>query len=188
MFIKVRANQRSGYTLVEMFVAAGIFTMVGLAVTLLYTNTLRSFAALTNYGMLDRVNRQAMDKMTREIREAKSVVNYTTNNASSFSFINGDGATVTYTFSPSAKKLIRSLDTGFTETLLTNCDLLNFSLFIRTPVTNSLQPYAIATNNWATTVKVVQLTWRTSSSVLSAQVESENVQTARVVIRKQQDN
>ena len=138
--------------------------------------------------MLDKENRVAMDKMTREIREAKQVLNYTTNGASSLSILAGDGNTVTYTFSPSTKQMVRQVSGGGSEVLLTNCDLLSFNLFMRTPVTNSLQPYTLASNDWANTVKVVQLTWKTSATLPNAQVNSENIQTARVVIRKQQGN
>ena len=171
-----------------MIVATAVFSIAGLALSTIFVFSLRSFAALTNYAMLDKENRLAMDKMTREIREARSVVNYTTNGASSLSILNGDGNTVTYTFSPSTKKMIRQVSGAETETLLTNCDLLSFQLFMRTPVTNSLQPYTVASNDWQSTVKVVQLSWKTSCTLPNARVTSENVQTARVVIRKQQEN
>jgi prepilin-type N-terminal cleavage/methylation domain-containing protein len=188
MFINLAARRKRAMTLVETMVAVAVFSIAGLALSTIFVFSIRSFAALTNYAMLDKENRQAMDKMTRELREAKQVVNYTTNGASSLSILNGDGATVTYTFSPSTKQMIRQVSTGGSEVLLTNCDLLAFNLYMRTPVTNSLQPYNLATNDWANTVKVVQLTWKTSCTLPNARVNSENVQTARVVIRKQQDN
>ncbi len=188
MSIKPLAKRFAAFTLVEMIVAVAVFSIAGLALSTIFVFSIRSFAALTNYAMLDKENRQAMDKMTREIREAKAVVNYTTNGASSLSILNGDGQAVSYTFSPSTKKMIRQVSGAETEVLLTNCDLLSFSLFMRTPVTNSLQPYTIATSDWQNTVKVVQLTWKTSCTLPNSQVDSENVQTARVVIRKQQDN
>jgi type II secretory pathway component PulJ len=188
MYFKKLSRQFAAWTLVEMMVSVAVFSIAGLALSTIFVFSIRSFAALTNYSMLDKENRTAMDKMTREIREAKQVLNYTTNGASSLSIMNGDNQTVTYTFSPSAKKMIRQVSGAESEVLLTNCDLLSFSLFMRTPVTNSLQPYTLATNDWQNTVKVVQLTWKTSCTLPNAQVNSENVQTARVVIRKQQDN
>ena len=189
MFIKTPTKGTRAWTLVELMVAVAVFSIAGLALSTIFVFSIRSFAALTNYAMLDKENREAMDKMTREIREARQVMNFTTNGASSLSLLNGDGQTVTYTFSPGSRQMIRSVSGAETQVLLTNCDLLNFSLFMRAPtVTNSLQPYPIATNDWPNTVKVVQLTWRTSTTLPNAQVNSENVQTARVVIRKQQDN
>ena len=47
--------------------------------------------------------------------------------------------------------------------------------------------YPVATNNWQQTVKVIQLTWRTSMTLPNGVGNSENIQTARIVIRKQQD-
>jgi len=185
--IKPLVKRAAAWTLVEMIVSVAVFSIAGLALSTIFIFSVRSFAALTNYAMLDKENRSAMDKMTREIREAKQVMNYTTNGASSFSIKNGDNLTVTYTFNPDLKQMIRTVSGGETEVLLTNCDLLAFNLYMRTPVTNSLQPYWLATNDWQTTVKVVQLTWKTSCTLPNAQVNSENVQTARVVIRKQQD-
>ena len=53
---------------------------------------------------------------------------------------------------------------------------------------HSLDAYVMATNDWPSSVKVVQLTWKTSCTLPNSQVNSENIQTARVVIRKQQDS
>jgi type II secretory pathway component PulJ len=187
MSIKPLAKAVAAWTLIELMVSVAVFAIAGLALSTIFVFSIRSFAALTNYAMLDKENRMAMDRITREIREAKQIVNYTTNGASSLSILNGDNQTVTYTFDPNSKMMTRQVGGG-SEVLLTNCDLLAFNLFMRTPVTNSLQPYTLASNDWATTVKVVQLTWKTSVTLPNAQVNSENIQTARVVIRKQQDN
>jgi hypothetical protein len=89
--------------------------------------------------------------------------------------------------------MLRSTSDGTVQTLLTNCSLLNFSLFQRNP-SNSFGIYSAsnvlvqATGDWMHQVKAVELTWKTSMTISpTANVNSENVQTARVVIRKQQD-
>jgi type II secretory pathway pseudopilin PulG len=186
MFISRRVERRSAWTLVEMVAALGVFSIAGVALCLIFVYSIRSFAALNNYCTLDRANRQAMDLLTGEIRQAKQVTNYSTNGTSTLTILNGDGQTVTYTFSPTTKQMLRNDGTS-TQVLLTNCSLLNFSLFCRAPITNSFDSYPVATNNWQQTVKVVQFTWKTSMTLPNAQVNSENVQTARVVIRKQDD-
>jgi len=188
MSIKPFHKKRSAWTLVEMMVAVAVFSVAGLALSTIFIFSIRSFAALSNYALLDRENRNAMDQMTREIREARQVVNYTTNGASSLSILGGDGNVVTYSFDPNSKQMLRQVSTGESAVLLTNCDLLSFQLFMRTPVTNSLQPYTVASNDYQSTVKVVQLTWKTSCTLPNARVTSENVQTARVVNSKQQEN
>lgn len=185
MFIKLRKNPKRGWTLVEMMVATGVFGISGAALATIFLFTIRSFAAMANYSDLDKQNRYAMDKMTREIREAKKVTAYTTN---SISLMNGSGNTVTYTFKPNSQQLVRDDGTS-TQVLLNNCSLLSFSLFERPPVGYSFDRYPIANSDWQQNVKGVQLTWKTSRIVSGTPViNSENVQTAVIVIRKQQQS
>src|SRR5262249_32031954 len=104
--------------------------------------------------------------------------------------LNGDGLNVTYAFDSGSRQFTRN-DGTTTKVLLTNCDLLNFQLYVRPPVSNSFDNYPISTNtinsaNWQQDVKVVELTWRTAMNICpTAQINSEEVQTAKVVIRKQ---
>ena len=185
MCIKPTARAKRGWTLVEMMVSVAVFSISGLALATIFMFSIRSFAAMANYADLDKQNRIAMDKLTREVREAKAVTAYTTN---SLSILNGDGNTITYTFNPTTKQLIRG-DGSSTQVLLNNCSLLSFSLFERPPVGYSFDTYKIATSNWQQNVKGIQLTWKTSRSVSGTpEINSENVQTAVIVIRKQQQS
>jgi len=188
MFIKSFPSRNRGWTLAETLLGVAIFAISGMALSSVFIYSIRSFAALTNYSSLDRENRSAMDQLTREIRQAKQVVSYTTNGNSALTIINGDTQTVTYSFSPLTKQMLRQVQGGDTQVLLTNCDLLNFSLYQRNPSNGNYGIFPTATNNWQQTVKVIQFTWKTASSLPNAEVNSENVQTARVVIRKQQDD
>src|SRR6476620_4165278 len=99
MFIKRASRSRKqGWTLVEMMVSIGVFSIAGLALSTIFIFSIRSFAALSNYATLDRENRYAMDTITRELRQAKKVTNYTTNGSSSISILSGDDQNITYTF------------------------------------------------------------------------------------------
>src|ERR1041385_9086280 len=122
MFIKSRSFRTRAWTLTEMLVGAAILTISGMRLSTVYTYSLRSFAALTNYATLDRENRYAMDMLTREIRQAKQVVGYATNGTSTLTIINGDTQTVTYSFSPTTKQMLRQVSGGDTQVLLTNCN------------------------------------------------------------------
>lgn len=173
---------RRGYTLVEVAVALGVFSIVGLALASASMFCIKSFAAMGNYAILDKANREAMDTLTREIRQAKQVTAYSTN---SITIVNGDTLTVTYMFRPLSKQLVRTASDGSYRVLLNDCSLLDFKLYQRNPVGGSYDIYPAATGNWQQTVKVVQLAWKCSRTVLNGLVNSENVQTARVVIRKQ---
>jgi hypothetical protein len=130
-----------------------------------------------------------MDQLTREIRQSRKVLSYSTNSIT-VQTANEDGSAgpnVTYTFSPSTKKMLRTSSDGSSKALLNNCSLLSFQLFTRCPSNGVFGSFPVATGNWQQTVKVLQLTWKTSMSLPSGIVNSENVQTARIVIRKQED-
>ncbi len=79
MFIRPGASRVRGHTLVELIVAMGVFSISGLALASVYLFAIKSFAAMGNYAALDQSNRQAMDLLTREIRQAKQVTAYSTN-------------------------------------------------------------------------------------------------------------
>ena len=189
MFIRlIRRRNQAGWTLAEMAVAAGVFSISGLALATIFLFCIRSFAAMTNYAVLNRANRHAMDVVVREIRQAYNVVDYSSNATSRvLTLLNGDGKNVTYTFDANTKQFTRN-DGTTTTTLLTNCNLLNFQLYVRPPESNSFNNYPISTttSNWQSDVKVVELSWKTSMAICpTALVNSEEVQTAKVVIRKQ---
>jgi prepilin-type N-terminal cleavage/methylation domain-containing protein len=189
--IKLAPKRKRGWTLPEMMVALGIFSICGLALMGLWLFCIRGFASLYNYSFLDQYNRQAMDVLTREIRESKLVLSYTTNSITiqAGNYPDGSpGPNVTYSFSPSTKKLIRTTSDGTSQVLLNSCSLLNFNLYQRNVVPGSYDIYPVATNNWSNTVKVIQLTWKTSITSPTCVGNSEDVQTARIVIRKQQND
>jgi len=188
MVIKRTSKTRRGWTLAEMMVALGIFALVGIALMGTYIYGVKSMASMYAYSLLDLQNREAMDQLTREIRQSKRVLAYTTNSVTVLTANEdgSDGPRVTYTFNPGTKKMIRAVSNGTSEVLLNNCSLLSFQLFTRCPSNSVFGSFPVAVNNWSNTVKVLQLTWKTSIVQPSGIANSENVQTARIVIRKQQ--
>jgi Tfp pilus assembly protein PilV len=189
MSIKVSPKTRQGWTLLEMMLAVGIFTLSGLGLMGLYLFGVKSMAAMYNYSLLDQYNRQAMDQLTTDIRQAKNVVAYTTNSITILSR-NPDGSNgpyVTYSFVPSAKKMLRTSSDGSSKLLLNDCSLLSFQLFTRCPSNGVFGSFPVAINNWSNTAKVLQLTWKTSINTPTCVGNSENIQTARIVIRNQDD-
>ncbi len=188
MYIKRPRPAARGWTLVEMMVAVALFSIASTALSTLFLFSIKSFASMANYAMLDRENREAMDKLTREIRQAKFVMSYASNSTgNALKFRSGKGTDVIYAFDQANRRLVRQ-ENGMNQIVLTNCSLLEFGLFQRNPSSNSYGLFPVASANWTQTVKVVQLTWKTGRKIVNGPVNSENVQTARVVIRKQQDN
>jgi prepilin-type N-terminal cleavage/methylation domain-containing protein len=179
MFIKP-AHRSAGWTLLEMMIGVTVFSVASAAVGTAYLFSLRSFQALSNYSILDQQNREAIDLLTREIRQANSVSSYSTNFIKSLSLVDADLGTVTYSFDPLRHRMLRTKN-GMTQVLLTNCSLINFNLGMRPPSTN----YGYYPTASLDEAKIVDLTWKTSRSLPGGVVNSEDVQTARIVIRKQ---
>src|SRR5687768_18393012 len=72
-------RRNSGLTLIEMLVAVAIGTVVLLAMGSLSIYSGRSFAALANYADLDNSSRNALDVMTRDIRQTVELTAYSSN-------------------------------------------------------------------------------------------------------------
>ncbi len=189
MFIKPFPHALRAYTLAEMMVAVAVFAIAAAALATIFTFSIRSYAAVANYAALDQYNRQAMDQLTYEIRQAQRVVDCTSNATSrTLTIVNGSGATVTDTVDAAKQEVIRSASDGSGKVLLTGCNLLNFNLYMRPPTNGTFDVYPVNMGtNWQQTVKVIQLSWKTSMTVPPARITSEDIQTARIVIRKQQD-
>ncbi len=189
--IRPADRAKQGWTLVEMMVAVALFTLGTASLLGLYVFSVKTMASMVGYCELDQRNRLAMDQLTREIRQARWVKHYTTNSITVVvprNNLPGDHE-VTYSFSPTSKKMVRTCSDEPPKLLLDNCSLLRFDLFTRCPsnAVYGFGSFPVATNNWQLTVKVLQLTWKTSILQPSGIANSENVQTARIVIRKQQD-
>jgi len=181
MFIRL-GKQKRGFTLVEMLIATGLFGMAMASVCTLYMSSTRGFACLANYAELDKINRTAMDTLTKEIRQSKLVTDVKSN---SFSVINGDGVSVTYWFNPALKQFVRSASDGSSRVLISSCALIQFDVFQRNTVAGTWDQYPAATNNWSEFVKVIRLTWKAARAIPGGPGVSENVQTAKIIIRKQ---
>lgn len=174
-------------TLVETMIAIGLASLVVAAVVSFSSSTAWSFAAMGNYADLDRRSRNALDRMSRDIRQADCL---STNSANSLVFrttdpTNGVHYTITYTYDSGAQTLTRTLG-GESGVLLTNCTYYHHSIFQRNPTNGVYGQYPLDTatgTNQAYLAKVIQLTWICSRTVLG-RTNSEGIQSARIVIRK----
>ena len=166
------------YTLVEFMVAMGISALVILAVTsfLLYSG--KSFAGLANYVDLEKNSQVALDTMTRDIRQASFLNSFSTNQ---LTFVDGDGLTLNYTYSPSARTLTKS-KSGTNKVLLTECDYLNFSIYQRNAIGGTYDQFPTAQ---ATNCKLINVNWVCSRQILGTKLTTESVQTAKIVLRKE---
>ena len=167
-------------TLMELLVSVAIMSvvLVGMAALIFYTG--RSFAALANYVDLDATSRNALDTMSRQIRQTKRLVSGT---STKLTFEDYDGKTLIYEYDALGRKLNRTRD-GVVDPqpLLTECNFLQFSMFQRNPISGKYDQHPAAA---ASTCKLVQLRWVCSRDLITAKWNTESVQSAKIVIRKQ---
>ncbi len=179
MVCKITSTKKcAAFTLMEFMVAsvAGIIFLTAFMMFFWFSN--RSFASLTNYLDLDQATQVTLDKMSREIRQVNKL---TACSSTNLTFEDYDGGTLQYTYDPGARTVTRNKGNTNTTTLLTSCDSLQFSIFQRTPDTNTFQPVSTST---VTNTKVIELTWNCSRTILGGKVNTESMQSAKVVIRK----
>jgi Tfp pilus assembly protein PilW len=174
-----------GFVLSEILVVMGISTILILAITAFTMFTGRSFAAIFNYVDLDDANRVAMDQLSRDIRQANRVTDFTTNGYNLTLETPDDAGGVwslSYAYDPTARTLTRSMN-SVSKVILRDCDTLNFDIRQRNPIAGSYDVYPVATT--ISTAKVIDVSWVCSRTIFGRKENTESVQTARIVIRKQ---
>jgi len=180
MVSKITSTKRHlrGTSIAEVLIAAGITGILVLVLVSISVLSGRSFAAFYNYVDLDDNNRIAMDTLTRDLRECNRVIACS---ASQLVVEDSDGVSITYAFNSGSKTLTRTKGASV-RTLLAGCDALTFAIAQRNPIGGTYNVYPTAT---PVTAKVVNVSWNCSRMILGHKANTENVQTARIVIRRQ---
>jgi len=177
MKLKQLQHSSRAFSLVETSIGTAIGSIIMAAVMSLFIFGSRSFVAMGNYMDLDRTSRNALDRMSRDIRQTRSLQSYASNQ---LVFVDYDTNLLTFSWNKDTGQLTRTKG-GQTTTLLTQCDYLNFHICQRNPIPGAFDFYP-ATNN-ASIGKLVDLSWRCSRKILGAKINTESVQTAKIVIR-----
>lgn len=167
-------------TIVELLVSIAISSMIALALAAMMFYSSRSFAALANYADLDHRSRVTLDVMSRDIRQADKLTSFS---ETALTFQDYDGGSLSFVYDPVAKTLTK-VKNGVAESkpLLTECTQLKFTIFQRNSIGGTYNQYGAAS---AATCKLVQLQWTCSRKILGVEKNTESVQSAKVVIRKQ---
>lgn len=166
-----------GFTFPEMLISMGVGAIVLAAVMYAMVFCTRSFLAMGNYMDLNKASLNALDKISRDIRECTSLQTFATNK---LVFLDANTNQLTFTWDPSARQLTRVSGTA-TNILLKNCDFLAFHISQRNPSNNVFGFYP-ATNNPAI-CKLVDVSWRCYRTIYGYKINTESVQTARIVMR-----
>ena len=171
---KPQASQ-SAFTVIEMTVAFGLATIVAAAVATTSLFTARSFQAAGNYSDLHRASRQTLETMSRDIRQAKVLTSFATNQIVFSDLTNG---TFSYTWDSTAGTLTRVYN-GHSRVMLKNCDSLAFHISQRTPSNN----FTFWPANGATNAKLIDVNWVCSRPLFGQKANTESIQTAKITIR-----
>jgi hypothetical protein len=182
-------KRRRAFTIVEYMIASSIGLMVITVALVLWAYASKNTASLLGYMELSTSSKYALDVMSQQIRNAKYVSSCSSNKL--VLVVPGGTVTaprtVTYTYDKSNQVLRQTYfitsNKGETKTLLTSCTNFSFSVFQRTPLSNS---FALSTNAWNTnTAKVVQMQWVCHRQITGDKSSLENQVSAKVVIRNQ---
>ena len=174
--ISTKSRRNSAFTLVEVMVAAALGLIALTAVGMLSWFSSRSFAAIANYVALDQASQLALDKMSKEVRQARRLTDYS---ATSLNLLDFDNNALQFVYDPDAKTLVR-VSAGQTNLLLTGCDFLQFTNYQRTPSSNTFDASSAA---YVTNSKVIQVTWSCSRKILGAKVNTESIQSSKITLR-----
>ena len=167
---KNRADQ--GMSLPEVMVATSVGMLVLAIVATLFVTSGRSFAAVSNYVSMDARSRNALDRMTMEIRQAGNLVEFSTNHLK-FTALGDTNSFLVYDWNSVTRCLTQWKTADTTNTLLTDCDLLTFAIYNST--------FAATTN--IAQGKGLSVNWKCSRTVLGKQNASEDMQQALIVLR-----
>ena len=189
----IKRSSRQGMSLVEMMVAVAAGSLVLAAAATMWIFTARSFASTGNYMDMDTKSRQAVDLMLRDIRQATSIVGFQNTGSNNWLTVTNSlaaGTGATFAWNSDSRSLVCRKSGQPDKVYLTECDLWAFSLYQRTPHTNGTYVFFPATNVSGTIdlsiTKLVNMTWKCSRKIIGKTLNTENVQTAQVVLRNKQ--
>jgi len=157
-------------------IAIGVTFLV--AVMGIFISSSISFVDIGNYISMDRQSRNALDRMTANIRNSKTLTSFDAAKLV-FNYDSAGTTNLTYSYDSAGGVLTEAWKINgatTTKTLLTGCSNLAFSLYDR-----DLVP---TTDASAGAGKVISIAWQCTSTSLG-RTNSEYMQQAQIVIRNQ---
>ena len=159
-------------------VAIGVGITFLVALMQIFVTSSVSFAGVGNYINMDRRSRNALDQMTKNIRNAKALTSFDPA-ALVFNYDSAGTTNLAYRYDASSQAVTEEWTvSGATtsSTLLTGCDSFAFSLYDH--------DLAATTDVSVGQGKVISIAWHSSGMALS-RTNSEYMQQAQIVIRNQ---
>jgi hypothetical protein len=178
------------FTLVEFIVSAALGSMVLILIASLSIYGSRSFESLANYSEMDTQSRNAMDRVSREMRQCTAVISLKTNGETKWlTLTNADqGRVMKLSWDEQDRTLVFEVTGDDPQVLLRSCERWDFALYGRAP---TLSPTNIifypATNSAGqldpSKCKLIDMSWKCSRNILGNKMNTESVHTAQIVLR-----
>jgi prepilin-type N-terminal cleavage/methylation domain-containing protein len=159
-------------TLVEMMVTIAVGSIILTVVASAFATGTTSFAAISNYVGMDGDSRNTLDHMTREIRQAGNLVEFSPTHLK-FGYHSQTNSFLVYDWNATSGQLTEWNTAGTTTNiLLTGCDRLAFSLY----------DLSFAPTSSPSQGKSINVSWTCSRTILSRKT-TEDMQQALIIIR-----
>jgi len=187
-----REHRAGGMTLTEVMVSVALGSLLLASTGSLWLFGSRSFVAMSNYADLDHKSRNALDLMSRDIRQATRVTGFQNSGTTKWLAVTNEalGTRITYTWNASPRTLVCQKTGQPDQVYLTECDRWDFSLYQRAPQKGGSYGFFPATNTAGaydlSICKLINMTWKCSRTILGSKLNTESVQTAQVVLRNKQ--
>ena len=150
--------------------------MVGAAIAAFSLFSSRTFVSMADYSDMNQDSRLALDKMSKDIRQARLLTSYSSTN---LNFLDINSNSLQFVYNSHLGQLQR-ISGGQTTILLSNCDALSFYAYQHTMKSNTFHCYKAA---GATNARVIDFTWSCSRKILGKTATTENDQAAEIVMR-----
>ena len=178
---KLRLKKQAGMTLVEMTIASAITAILALVICASLIYSARGLSGLSNYIDLDNASRNSLDVLMQDMREVTEITSLTASAGGSTLVCQAPDGVLTFTWDSNAKTFVRSKN-GYDRVLLTGCETLTFELKQRNTYAGTWELYPATDPRIA---KFLQVSWKCSRPLLGSLVNTESVQTARIMLRNQ---
>ena len=174
--MRIKSRSNGGFTLVEMMVTFAITVVVATLLAAFIYYSSRSFVTMSHYTEMNQKSQLALDKMSKEIRQANKVTELS---ATSIKLENPDGSTFAFTYDAAGRKVSRVAN-GQSTTYLKECDSMQFKLYQHIMKSNSFECYE--TSNLGN-ARVIQVTWSCSRPVLGIKGTTDSIQASKITLR-----
>lgn len=173
-----------GLTLVELLFAVGVGSILIAGVASLSLYGARSFAAIGNFADIDAGSRQALDLLSRELRQASAVLELQTNLPVKWLSVTTNsafGVTAKLAWDSDARTLTltaRQRD----RILLKECDFWEARLLSRVPNLGATN-ISFTSSAALADCKAIEMSWRCSRTNQGQRLNAESLQRSQIVIR-----